>query len=324
VNLSAVLLPGLLISFVWGCASSFPGKGHIKSGTHLRRLEISVAFSRRSYLLHIPQKQSPGEKLPLVIVLHGAFSTAEDIEEQSGFSALADREGFLVVYPNGAYGIFGYLQHWNAGFCCGRAADKKTDDVGFIDSVIADISRIVLLDEDRVYITGFSNGGMLSYRYAAERSGRLAAASCLGGSAGSRLTAKDEWQTIPQPVSPLPMIVFHARDDASVPYKGGQTKRHNSEREYLPVTQSVDFWLKCNGCDSVPEEDQLMGGNVDMKQWGNSLSPDQVRLYSIARWGHRWPGAYFSRNLPDSDPMKNFDAAEIIWDFFKTKRRADQ
>jgi polyhydroxybutyrate depolymerase len=317
-------MTSLATLFLSAWAATLPKYGHWQPGAYLKKLNMRVALSRRSYRLHIPQNRTSGEKLPLVIVLHGAFSTAEEIEEQSGFSDLADREGFLVAYPNGAYGIFGYLQHWNAGFCCGRAAEKRTDDVGFIDSLIADIRRMLPLDEDRLYITGFSNGGMLSYRYAAERSGRLAAASCLGGSAGSRLSARDEWQTIPQPLSPLPMIVFHAMDDANVPYKGGQTRRHNSEREYLPVMQSVNFWLKCNECDSIPASEWLATGNVKMEKWGNLRNPDQVRLYSIAYWGHRWPGNFFSSNLPDNDPMKNFDAAEIIWDFFKSRRRSDR
>jgi len=76
------------------------------------------------------------------LALHGAFGTAGTMERQSGFSELADREGFVVAYPNGI-GLFGHLQHWNAGHCCGRAEMDRVDDVGFLRYVIRDVSSRV-------------------------------------------------------------------------------------------------------------------------------------------------------------------------------------
>ncbi len=108
------------IQFFFSCMPSLPEKGIPDSGTYKRKLNITVQGARRSYLIHIPENYQDNEPVPLLLILHGAFSTAEEMEEHTGFSALADKENFLAVYPNGAYGILGLLQHWNAG----TAAEK--------------------------------------------------------------------------------------------------------------------------------------------------------------------------------------------------------
>ena len=76
-----------------------------------------------------------------MIVIHGAFSTAREMERMSGFSRLADREGFIVVYPNGI-GLLGYLQHWNVGQCCGKAAKDGVDDLGFVRAVVEGVAKV--------------------------------------------------------------------------------------------------------------------------------------------------------------------------------------
>ncbi|MEJ2544517.1 MAG: PHB depolymerase family esterase, partial [Calditrichaceae bacterium] len=150
----------------WQCMATLPRNVIPDSGTYKRELNISVAGQNRSYLLHVPENFNQQMSVPLVIVLHGAFSTAGQIEEQSGFSDLADHEGFLVTYPNGAFGLFGFFQHWNAGHCCGKAQSDNIDDVGFLVDVIKDIQQQFNVDSSRIYMVGFSNGGMLTYRFA--------------------------------------------------------------------------------------------------------------------------------------------------------------
>ena len=168
--------------FVAGCASNLP-RSHRVVGpkTYLGKVDIRINGFRRTYRVHIPPGYHADIQLPLVVVIHGAFDTAEGIEKISKFSRLADKEKFVVLYPNG-FGLMGFLQHWNAGHCCGKAADDQLDDVGFIATAIEDVASRFNIDRARIYMVGFSNGGMLAYRFAAEKSELLAAVAPLAAS----------------------------------------------------------------------------------------------------------------------------------------------
>ena len=170
-----------------------------------------------TYRVHVPADYREDEPTALVVVLHGAFSTSAEIEKRSGFSALGDREGFVVVYPDGI-GILGFLQHWNAGHCCGKAAADDVDDVGFVANVIDNVKGYLNIDSGRVYMVGFSNGAMLTHRFAAERPETLAAAAPLAGAIGSRIDADTPGWQIPAPNSSVPVIMFHGEDDQRISY----------------------------------------------------------------------------------------------------------
>jgi polyhydroxybutyrate depolymerase len=306
-----------------GCVSSLSHSGDPAAGTYKRKLPVRVMGARRSYLVHVPQGYRSLDALPLVVVIHGAFSTAKEMEKQTGFSRLADREHFITVYPNGAYGIMGFLQHWNAGHCCGKAASENIDDVGFIDRVIDDAGEILSVDRLRVYIAGFSNGGMLAYRYASERPARVAAAAAVGASAGGRASPEDPLWITPEPAQPVPMIILHGRNDTHVPYEGGTSPRKGGPREYLSVQESAEIWSGYNNCRKDPVTEKLSGEMIKKYSWSCSDGEDSalLQLLEIEGWEHKWPGRYFTGRLADDHPLKGFDASEVIWEFFKARRR---
>ena len=306
--------------FPAGCATSLP-KDQAEGGkTYKNAVDIRINGFRRTYLVHIPSGYKPEAPLPLVVVIHGAFDTAEGMEKFSRFSQLADREGFMVLYPNGM-GILGFLQHWNAGHCCGKAADDQVDDVGFVAAAIADVCGRIKVDRDRIYMVGFSNGGMLTYRFAAERGDLLAAAAPMAASIGGRPSEEiPEWR-IPEPVRPIPIIVFHGLSDDDVSYEGGVSRHRGGTRSYWSVEESVQFWVTRNGCSPRVASKELNAGSVLLSSWVDCKDKADVALYLIRDWGHVWPGSYFTAALAEEDPLKNFDAAEIIWDFFKSHRR---
>lgn len=307
--------------FICSCAVPVTVNNIMRSGTYKKKLDMRVMGIRRYYLLHVPPGYTPEKKYPLVIIIHGAFSTPKEIEKRSGFSTVADREGFLAAYPSGAFGLFGFLKHWNAGHCCGKAAEDNIDDVGFLLKVMDDIQADYAVDINRTYMTGFSNGGMLTYRFAAEHTDRLAAASPLGATLGGRASAKMPLCKTPRPKSTLPLIVFHARDDLHVPYDGGISPEKGGEREYISVSDSIEFWVKNNKCDPKPRVDILYRGRVTRKEWSDHSHGKDIILYTIDKWGHRWPGKYFTDSLDKDDPLNGFSAAEIIWNFFEARKR---
>lgn len=143
----------LLLVLGWtGCTRGIP-KGRI-TGPHTYEQEMDIQANgfNRTYRVHVPPQYDHTTKLPLVVVIHGAFDTAEGMEMYSGFSHLSDEEGFLVLYPNGM-GLFSFLQHWNAGHCCGKAAKDNIDDVGFIAAAITDACVRLHVDRRRIYVS---------------------------------------------------------------------------------------------------------------------------------------------------------------------------
>jgi polyhydroxybutyrate depolymerase len=304
----------LLVGVFWACAPTFSDTKRPSVGTHrIQSVEIPPGKSR-NYLLHVPVRWQSRPSLPLVVALHGAFSTARKFARESGWNALAESEGFLVAYPEG-FGLFGLLQHWNAGHCCGKAAADNFDDVGFIDAVIEDICEALPVDRQRIYITGFSNGGMLAHRYAAERSVHIAAAAAVGAAVGGHASADLPIWKPPKPTATVPMLIIHGRDDRNVPYDGGGAAKGHSERVYLSVQDAVHFWADHNGC-SLRSHQVLQQGVVTVERWRGEAPGAEVMLYSIEGWGHHWPGPYFINRLSNGDQWHGFDATRQIWQFF--------
>jgi len=283
-------------------------------------MDIRIMGARRTYLVHVPPNYSPKKPLPLVVVIHGAFDTAAGMEKYSTFSDLADRESFIVMYPNGM-GIFGLFQHWNAGHCCGKAANDDVDDVGFIAAAITDVRVRLQIDPNRIYMVGFSNGGMLAYRFAAERGDILAAVAPLAASIGGRPSEDAPQWRIPDPVKPLSVITIHGMADDDIVYEGGVSLHRGGTRTFWSVNESIDFWVRHNGCHPNAAATELNHGHVRIHTWGACSNDTEVVLYLMENWGHVWPGRYFTAELEEEDPLKDFDAAEVIWNFFKSHTR---
>jgi polyhydroxybutyrate depolymerase len=134
--------------------------------------QLAMAWDgkQRTYELHAPPNYRPGAKLPLVVVMHYREGNAAKMRQMTKFDAKADKEGFLVAYPNGLAGAV------NALICCG-----SNDDVGFIKAMVEHISTAWGVDSDRVYATGISNGADMSYRLAVEVPGMFAAIGPVSG-----------------------------------------------------------------------------------------------------------------------------------------------
>lgn len=276
---------------------------------------------RRHAVEHIPSSYDATQPMPLVLVLHGAFSTAKQMDYWAEWSSLADRNGFIVVYPEGI-GIWGFFQHWNAGHCCGKAVRDGWDDVAFIDTLIDNLLERYVVDERRIYMVGFSNGGMMTYRYAAERSSRLAAAAVVSGALGSLESPDAPAFFLPEPSGRVPMLVIHGTEDDSIPYEGGMAAKKQNGRTYLSVNDAVAFWARANQAKDAVESRLLCQGTVQEETGVNKDGRPVIRLCRLNGWGHQWPGGPVTRSLPDDRALRKFDAASYIWDFFAGKNDA--
>jgi polyhydroxybutyrate depolymerase len=216
---------------------------------------LVVGDRERVYLLHLPPQYGGEARLPLVIMLHPRGDYARQFEVYSGMSAKADRDGFVVVYPNGTGDEADPALSWNAGFCCGYPLVHHLDDVGFIQKLLDELLAGYALDPRKVFVAGWSNGGMLAYRLAAELPGRITAIAADAASTGGQTKEFIPYYTIPKPRTRLPVLMFHGRADPVVGYDGGLNEQGDSA--FTSVAESLAFWADNNGCTEPPLDEQL-------------------------------------------------------------------
>lgn len=248
---------------------------------------------KRTYLLHLPPVYDGKKPLPLVLVLHGATESPENVERLSGMSEKADKESFIAVYPRGT----GTLPTWNSGACCAYAMKEHIDDVAFFHALLDKLQSQYAIDAKRIYATGISNGGMMSYRLACEMSETFAAISPVEGSQDNACP----------PVQPVSVIIFHGTADHLVPFNGGSTPyQMGSKRSDTPVAETVAFWLKQNGCSVTAQREESKEVHVD--KYLACKDGSAVELYAIQGGHHMWPGVRISGN--------SVPATDLMWAFF--------
>jgi polyhydroxybutyrate depolymerase len=280
------------------------------AGTHKVMVDQRVLGVRRSYYVHVPAEHFGTAPLPVVIGLHGAFSTARKFERESGLSLLADREGFIVVYPQGI-GLGDLFRHWNSGHCCGKARKINLDDVGFALSTVDNVAGRNPVDRTRLYVAGFSNGGMLAYRIAAEHPDVVAGVAVVSATIGGVPSAKEPEWSVARPKRPVAVLAIHGRADTSIPYEGGRGPRSRGSSSAISVARSIRFWIDADGCDAKPQVEFTDRSRIERQAWSGCREDAEVVLYSLDTWGHEWPKERL---------LGGFDAAGTIWQFFAQHR----
>ena len=287
------------------------------SGCLQKRSTIIVDDIERSYIIYIPSSYQDDEPVPLVIVLHGGGGNAKNIEKVTGFSKKAEEEGFIVVYPDGTGKLRYRLLTWNGGFCCGYALENNVDDVYFIKTLISHIQSMYSINESRIYVTGMSNGGVMTYRIASELSNIIAAAAPVAGSIGGQATEQEEIWHIPEPEYPVSIIAFHGMNDTRVPYNGGFPSGNDTHVYWwMSVNESISFWTYHNHCYKTPITNISDSGNIIIDTYKGGNNNTEVVLYTIIDGTHSWPGGKKGWKNGDN-PTPEISATDIIWDFFK-------
>jgi len=281
------------------------GAASVKPGDYEETL--AAGGKTRNYLLHVPPSYNAGEKMPLVIILHGGGGSAKSMAGVTGMNAKADEAGFIAVYPNGT-GPLGdeRLLTWNAGNCCGYALENNVDDVGFIRQLIAELEKNLAVDTTRIYAAGMSNGGMMNYRLACELADKIAAIAPVAGAMGMSDCI---------PASPVSVIIFHGTADEHVLYEGGAPLKtiDTHPRIDKPVSYAVDFWVGLNGCSREVKKET--GGNIIKETYSGGKNGNEVILYTIVGGKHAWPGGKPGW-LGGDAPTQEISATDLMWDFF--------
>jgi polyhydroxybutyrate depolymerase len=270
---------------------------------------LQVGGRARSYILHVPARLPAGPR-PLVLAFHGGAGNARSMVRLTGLDEKADREGFVVAYPNGT-GRLAPILTWNAGACCGYAVAQHVDDTAFVRAVLDDIDSVVRVDPDRIYATGISNGGQMAYRLAAEMSDRIAAIAPVAGSLEV---------PIGHPARPVSVMHFHGTDDDHLPFDGGRGQRSIAGVAFQSVAHSVGSWVQADGCRSTPDVEAMPdraddGTTVERRTYPGCRDGSAVVLFVIHGGGHTWPGRPAAGWLLGVTTM-DISATDLMWEFF--------
>lgn len=247
---------------------------------------------------------------PVVLALHGGQGSAKVMQANSGFDQVARKNDFMVVYPEGTE--FGNNRHaWNTGFLLRRQV-QNSNDVAYLDTLIDKLIADHGADPSRVYITGGSNGGMMTFVYAVARTDRLAAAAPV---VASMFTFDSK------PTSPLPILIINGAKDDEVPIEGGISRnplvRRGQEAPFKSIDQVVEFWMQVNKSQSPPTIVKV--GTLTNTTYASSADGAPTELIVDSVGGHGWPGSRARRE--NTTPITAFSGAEKVWDFFKDKKR---
>ena len=251
----------------------------------------------RKYLLHVPRTYDRARPTPLVISMHGASGWPVHQMELTRWNELADRQGFIVVYPSGMD---------SAGPRVWHVGDDFGTDVRFISDLIDKLEASYNIDPARIYANGFSNGGGMAFVLSCTLSDRIAAV----GMVGAAQTLPWSWCKDPRAV---PMIAFHGTADSFAFYNGGES--WVAPVPFPAVPRWTASWARRNGCKA--KVDSAAAPDVTRREYTNCADDASVVLYTLRGGGHTWPGG---TPLPEwfaGPTSHSIDATSEMWAFFQ-------
>lgn len=254
---------------------------------------------QRDYILYVPAIYSDSVAVPLVYNFHGYGSSAAGQMNYGDFRSIADTAGFLIVHPQGT--LFNGTTHWNVG---GWTIGSTTDDVGFIDALLDSLSATYNIEPTRIYSTGMSNGGYMSFLLACQLNDRIAAIASVTGS----MTPETYIDCDPQ--HPTPIMQMHGTADNVVPYAGTNWSRS--------IEDVLEYWVGFNNCNTnpviteIPDLDPNDGSTVEHNVYDNGDNGVVVDHFKVIGGGHTWPGNVYGGEGTNND----IDASAEIWNFF--------
>ncbi len=249
----------------------------------------------RSYILYIPEAFVDNEETPLVLCFHGYGSSAETISSYANFQAIADTANFIIAFPEGA--IHDNSSHWNVE---GWIENSPYDDIGFTEFIIDDISSEYTINQERIYSTGMSNGGFMSFLLACQLSPKIAAVASVTGS----ITPQNLENCSPEKF--IPFLQIHGTSDFVIPYEFPVTHTES-------IPSLLEYWTTFNECSAEPSLESLPnistsdGSTVEKYTYFDCTNNIENIHFKVIGGGHDWPGAWGNMDV---------NASEEIWKFF--------
>jgi polyhydroxybutyrate depolymerase len=300
----------------------------------VERISLDVGVTHRHYLLSGGSTAS-AKPVPLVVFLHGTGATADWADHETGWSRVAEREGFALAIPEALPPdpttppkFLTNPPHWNDGTDEKAYSDSptvlhNTSDVTFLTAVIDDATRRAGVDSRRVFVSGFSNGAAMTFRLAVELSNRIAAIAPVAGHC---------WIPEPRSARPIPTLYVVGSADPLIPLRGGEA-RSPWQHHFVhlpPVVETLEKWARTIGCEPVPRKEERLGlpSSRYLFERFPALAKDSVRVDTypgpvlfrsvvIDGLGHHWPGGKGGFNHRIAGPqVDTVNGTELVWDFF--------
>lgn len=286
-----------------------------------RRYKIQVGQRSRRWLIHLPPGHEDRAALPIVIMLHGGGATARSAALETGWSDLADRAGFLAVFPDALARDPSRLasfpanpQLWNDGSNRYFTSRNEPDDIGLLNALLDELAERFKADMRRVFVTGFSNGASMAFRAGMELSHRITAIAPVAGTC---------WLDRIELQKPVPLCYITGTADPLNPIDGGPTKIIFEGSELIraqpkpPLRDTLRKWAIANGCPDNETGVQQADG-VRTETFHGGLDAAQVVYLTVDGLGHVWPGG--KSPLPESvvgQPSDKLQGTQRIWQFFQ-------
>ena len=275
--------------------------GFVFSSSAQQTINASITHDgiERDYIIYVPEIYDGSTAVPLVLNFHGFGSSASQQMFYGDFRDIADTEGFLLVHPEGT--TFIGNQFWNVGF---PGISSTIDDVGFTEALIDELATLYTIDLDRVYATGMSNGGFMSFLLACQLSEKIAAVASVTGS-----MTQDTFDDCNAQL-PTPVLQIHGTEDDVVLY--------NENNLSLPIPDVISYWVDHNNCETtpttttLPDVDVSDGSTIEYSVYEDGDNGITTEHMKVIGGGHTWPGSI----LNSAGTNQDIDASMEIWLFF--------
>ena len=241
----------------------------------------------REYVVYIPDSYDETSAVPLMLNFHGFGGSASEFMNDADMRSLAESETFILVYPQGS--CSDGSSHWNP--CPLGGGNKSTaDDVGFVESLINEISADYNLDMERIYAAGYSNGGMMAYGLANYKSDLIAAVASVSGAMLDCTGTTSH---------PMPVIHLHGTADGVIPYNGSS--------DWSSAQNTLDHWINFNNTITTPTttSDNTGGLTIEHFVYDQGDSSVSVEHYKFIGGDHTWFSATYQGQ----------NASELVWNF---------
>jgi polyhydroxybutyrate depolymerase len=298
-------------------ASAGCGATQVAAGEE--KVTLTSGGDERWYLRHVPPAHDGSTPVPVVVDLHGYSEGADVHAIVSGLGPYGDEQGFVTITPHGEGE--GPVPFWDitAG---GR------DEV-FVADVLDDVEASLCVDTARIFVTGLSNGAMMTSTLACDLSDRFAAAAPVAGVTEVASCDADR---------PVPVVAFHGTADGFLSYDGGlgpkvadlpapdgqgtlgdaAAQAEPTETGGPSVPEVMAHWAKRNGCDGAAPTEQPVADDVTVLSYDCPPGAD-AELYRVEGGGHSWPGSPLLANVANvvGRTTMSISANEVMWDFFE-------
>ncbi len=304
-SLTKIYFKILTLAIAFSCSSIYDNEQQINQENdveyenqygeiHYGISEYGITFQGldRDFIVYIPESYKHDSSSSILFVFHGFGGSNDQIMYYSDFNVIAERENFIVVYPQGS-SFFGF-PHWPVG---GWTNGSTTDDVSLTDFLIELISQDYNVNQDRIYATGMSNGGFFSFLLGCQLSNKFAAVASVTGS----MTTETFNECNPE--RELPILQIHGTDDSIVTYNG------NSSIGSIGIPEVLTYWSSNNYCNDS-ETTQINDSNpndnfyIERLLFDGGINGSVIDHYKVYGGEHVW----FMR--------EDINSSELIWEFF--------